>query len=393
MPLKIAQIFDCWLPDTMNWAYRLIGAMPGVETDICAPWIIANAYRLPGARYAVGPMQALINPSPPDEQTDARWAGWLTRAEGYLPLYRNWLKRRFQQQRPDLMHVHFGPVACRYRHLARALDIPLVVTFHGYDFKKVLMQRPAFRAQYKQLFDQAAAVVCGGPYGIPLLEEAGCPRGKITTIALGTQPELFKWVARTKPADRLNLLQVGTMTGKKGFMDTLEAVRLARADCPNLTLTISGERYERDLVQQMQDFIRRYNMESFVQWLDPVPSKDMPAFLSDRFNVFIQPSCTTSNGDLEGGPITVLEAQSTGMPVIATRHFNIPLLVSDGQTGLLAPEHAPGQLADHIRRFYRMQEGEYAAFSLAARKHVAMHYDMRDTALRYAALYRKILGK
>jgi glycosyltransferase involved in cell wall biosynthesis len=377
----------------MNWAYRLIRALPGVEVDICAPWILDNAYRLETARYAVGPVQRLINPAPQNEAEDARWARLLIRAEGHLPLYRTWLKRHFQANRPDLLHVHFGPVACRYLPLATGLDIPLVATFHGYDFKKVPLMRPAYREAYRTLFKQAAAITCGGPNSIGLLAEMGCPREKITPIALGTLPEVFEYVPRAKQPGRLNLLQVGTITGKKGFIDTLEAVLIAHRTCPALTLTICGERYERDLVHRMQAFIDQNDMQSYVNWIDPVPPRNMPALLSDAFDVFIQPSCTTPDGDLEGGPITILEAQSSGMPVIATRHYNIPLEVLDGQTGLLAEEHSPAELARQIGQFYAMDETEYRLFSQAARRHVETHYDMRQTGINYAALYRNILNR
>src|SRR5579863_3683906 len=48
---------------------------------------------------------------------------------GAAPFY----VRRLKKLRPVLLHAHFGPTGLRALPLARKLNIPLVVTFHGYD--------------------------------------------------------------------------------------------------------------------------------------------------------------------------------------------------------------------------------------------------------------------
>lgn len=44
------------------------------------------------------------------------------------------------------------------------------------------------------------------------------------------------------------------------------------------------------------------------------------------------------NGDCEGTPVAVIEAQMTGLPVVATRHAGIPEVVIDGETGFIVEE-------------------------------------------------------
>ena len=56
-------------------------------------------------------------------------------------------------------------------------------------------------------------------------------------------------------------------------------------------------------------------------------------------DLFLSPSITASNGDTEGGaPVAIIEAGASGLPVISTRHADIPEVVLDGHTGLLSPE-------------------------------------------------------
>ncbi|NIP81231.1 MAG: glycosyltransferase, partial [Gemmatimonadetes bacterium] len=53
-----------------------------------------------------------------------------------------------------------------------------------------------------------------------------------------------------------------------------------------------------------------------------------------------------ANGDGEGGaPTTLLEAQAVGLPVVASRHADIPWVVAP-EAGLLAPEEDPEALAE-----------------------------------------------
>ena len=54
---------------------------------------------------------------------------------------------------------------------------------------------------------------------------------------------------------------------------------------------------------------------------------------------YVQHSITALDGDMEGTPVTILEASAAGIPVISTRHAGIPDVIVDGETGLLVEEH------------------------------------------------------
>ena len=59
-------------------------------------------------------------------------------------------------------------------------------------------------------------------------------------------------------------------------------------------------------------------------------------------DVFLAPSVTASNGDTEGGaPVAIIEMSASGMPIVSTNHCDIPSVVLDGVTGLLATSATP----------------------------------------------------
>ena len=389
-PCRVLHLFHLYLPHTMNWAFRLMMDTPGTVRWVAAPWFVRNTYYTADIRPFVRPLQTALGLLPTDEWQYRRFWNLLVRAERPLAIYQKWLLKQLQVEKPDILHAHFGPLGCDYLDLSQRLGVPLVTSFYGYDYESVPFQKPAYREKYRRLFQGAAAITCAGPYGREVLLRQGCPPERLHILPMSMRPAEFPFFSREKQAGALRLVQVASFTEKKGFMDTLRAVQIALKTCPGLQLTIAGEQSDPALVRQLRAFIRDQHLENAVQWLDFVPHRELPAFLRP-FDVFIQPSCYTRLRDCEGGPVSILEAQASGMPVISTTHFDIPQEVVDGQTGLLAPEKDPLALARHIERFYGMDNETFQCFARAAAAHVRAGFDVAETGRRLRGVYEGVL--
>ncbi len=388
--MKVLHLFDLYLPSTMNWAYQIMRATPATKW-VAAPWIVLNQYYTPDFQFFTRPLQVRTGWLPATEW-QSEWAhNLVSRSEHYWPVYRNWLTKQLRKQRPDVLHAHFGPVGCHYLKMAQQLDIPLVTSFYGYDYESLPLQKPIFRQRYQELFAGAAAITAAGVFGKKVLSDQGCPPEKIHISPMSMDPTAFPWTARIKQSGQLRLVQVATITAKKGYLDTLEAVRLAVKTCPNVHLTLAGEPWQPGLVQQMRAFIATHRLEAQITWLDFLPHAQLATFLGD-FDVFIHPSHYTANRDCEGGPVAILEAQSSGLPVISTTHFDIPAEVLHERTGLLAPEHRPDVLAGFIERFYWMENDEYQRFSRQASEHITANFDVRTIGERMYKVYNSIIN-
>lgn len=389
-PLKILHLFDFYLPATMNWAHQMLWHTPGVEQWVAAPWMVKDAYFQPEFRFFVRNLQQLSGLLPVDEWAISGFSTNLIRLEKRWPLYKNWLYHQLKSDPPDVMHAHFGPVGCHYLDLAQRLQIPLVVSFYGYDFQRLPFEKPAYQRRYQQLFQQASRITSTGPLTPQLLETQGCPAEKIVPIPLSIVPASFPWHKRSKSAGQLKILQVATITRKKGYTDTLEALRLLMTRCPNIHLTIAGEQQDKKLVVEMRDLIKCHQLADHVTWLPAIPHEALAEFMGD-FDVFIHPSCQPPNRDSEGSPVVILEAQSTGLPVIATRHADIPAVVKHGATGLLSPENDPASLVQSLERFYWMDDVEFQQFSRLASNHVQANFDVKINAEKLLHLYQNLL--
>ena len=390
--MRIVHLFDVYLPETLSWLRSLLLEQNRfLSASVASPWIVQRLADEDGLETYMDPLQQALFPPLHSEWQYPYWQYAYRRVQRFLPVYPFFLEKKLRRARPDLLHAHYGPTACLYAPLARRLHIPLIATFYGFDYEKILIRRPVFYAKYRRLFEQAAAILCASRRGAAALERLGCPSGKIHIFVPSVNLAHFS-VPHSRPPKSprsLRLAQMATFTAKKGHHDTLEAFALALADCPNMRLEMVGEPADAAIVVTLRKRVAELGMGHCVTIAGPVPHREAPAYLR-QFEVFIHPSCTAPDGDHEASPMVLAEAQALGLPALSTTHFDIPERVLHGQTGLLAPERDIRALAAHIRRFYHMDASEYAFFSQNARRHAEDCLDIRHTARRMCELYERL---
>jgi colanic acid/amylovoran biosynthesis glycosyltransferase len=110
-----------------------------------------------------------------------------------------------------------------------------------------------------------------------------------------------------------------------------------------------------------------------------------------RNHIFISPSVTASDGDTEGGaPVTLIEMAASGIPVVSTMHCDIPGVIEEGVTGLLAPERDVDGLVSHIRWLLENNDS-WETMLKEGRKKMEREFDVRAQAQILSEIYRKIL--
>jgi colanic acid/amylovoran biosynthesis glycosyltransferase len=372
----------------MNWAYQLIRQTPDIQVEIAAPLLIQNHFLDPEFHYWKAPWQGK---NPENEwnisslqQLRARllfqvWEG-----------YQNYLFRQLQHDPPDLLHAHFANVGWYYSSLAQRLNRPFLISFYGYDYERLPHKKPVFRKRYQQLFRKAAGFICEGEHGAEQLIRMGCSPEKVYVIHLGIEPKEIPFWERHKSRGQLHLFQAATYTEKKGHQYTLQAFQKALEHCPNLQLTLVGEVVDQDIYQWVRNFVNTHQLGDRVHFSDFIPYSEFHQKMKD-FHLFIHPSCYAKDKDCEGGaPVVFLDVQAGGMPVLSTRHCDIPSEVIHGRTGWLCAEKDVDCLSEGIRTFYEMDSAAYFSYQEQARAHVATHYDIAESGRQLRALYQKI---
>lgn len=260
-----------------------------------------------------------------------------------LGLVSEQLKERLLQEKPILIHAHFGKSSAYALPLARALGLPLVVTYHGGDATKKANTRDSklriYNRRRKQLWDEAALILPVSDFIRGELAAAGCPPEKMIVHHNGADPSRFK------PAEKQKLiLFAGRWVEKKG-VDTLVAA-LARLgpklDGWRVRMVGDGPLKSR-LAGRLQEAGLNVELPGWI------PAETMPGQFAEAM-IHCVPSRRAASGDAEGLPIVCLEAMLSGCAVAATHHAGIPECVQDGVTGLLVAENDDAALADRLER-------------------------------------------
>jgi len=249
---------------------------------------------------------------------------------------------------PRLVHAQFGRGGALALPIARALGIPLVVTFHGGDAtKEGHYRRRLFPTIYQRrlaaLQREAALFVCVSDFIRDRLVERGFPPEKLRVIRLGIDMPGEQPVG--PPAATGGFVFAGRFVEKKGLPDLIEAMRSLAGQGSRARLVLIGDG---PLMARLKAQAASLDTVSFTGWL---PYEEVRRHMRGALAVCV-PSVTAPSGDMEGLPGTVIEAMASGTPVIATRHSGIVEAIEDGRTGLLVPSGDRAALAAAMRRLF-----------------------------------------
>lgn len=301
------------------------------------------------------------------------------------------LKSVMRQGGIDLLHCHFGTRA----HLAAALrslgliDVGIVTTFHGFDLSALIRRKG--RSHYQLLFRFGALFLPISEMWARTLRELGCDPARICVHRVGIDCALNEFRERRldlRANMPVKLISVGRLVEKKGHAYTLQALAELRRERPDLsvTLDIVGEG---ELTQSLRREVAALRLDDIVTFHGGLPHGETLALL-DEAAVFVLPSVTAGDGDMEGIPVSLMEAMARGMPVISTYHSGIPELVEDGVSGFLVPERDVAALARAIARTID-SAARWPEIGRAGRRVVESDFNRRTLGLRLIEHYRNLL--
>ena len=243
----------------------------------------------------------------------------------------------------DVAHAHFGPVGNSFRFVKKLWKVPLLVTFHGYDFSSA--PRESGANMYEKLFATVDAITVNSRYAGDVLEKLGCPAAKISQLNVGLNVAEFPFRERMiEPGGQIRICSVGRLVEKKGYEFSLRAVAKLRARQKKVRYEIIGDG---PLKEQLQTLVRGLGIGGSVIFHGAQTSDFVRRTLTES-HIFMLPSVTAADGDTEGTPVSLMEAQALGMPVLSTRHAGIPEIVADGRAGFLVEEKDAEALAERL---------------------------------------------
>jgi colanic acid/amylovoran biosynthesis glycosyltransferase len=215
----------------------------------------------------------------------------------------------------------------------------------------------------------------------------GCDPARIKVHHVGIDCTLNTFRERQLDPRRnspVKLISIGRLVEKKGHTHTLRALAQLLRKQPDLSLSLDiiGEG---DLEHTLKKEASDLGLSDVVTFRGGLPHAETLALL-DQASIFILPSLTSKSGDMEGIPVSLMEAMAHGIPVISTYHSGIPELVEDGVSGLLVPEGDDIALMRAIERMIEVAS-HWAETGRAGRETIVADFNRQALSRRLIEYY------
>lgn len=310
---------------------------------------------------------------------------------GYFPYFLKALKA----ENARIIHAHFGPAGYEAIKLSVKTNIPIITTFYGYDASKLLKIDPKWIYRYKSLFSKGNMFLVEGTNMRKQLIQLGCQDEKIRIQHLGVDLDKIAFQPRKISNDGIvKILAAATFTEKKGLIYAIEAFCILSNIYNNLKLTIIGDaradENEQAIKKKLLALVAQYQIQDKVTFTGYQPYDVLYKFFYDN-HIFLSPSVQAKDGDNEGGaPVTIIEASASGMPVVSTKHCDIPSVIIENISGFLSDEKDVVSLVNNLRILIENNE-LWPIMGSSGRKHIEQEYNLKKTIASLENKYEEVL--
>ena len=286
----------------------------------------------------------------------------------------------------DVVHLHsaLAPSSTLVRAgliagAARSRRRPVVVHAHGgrlVDFAQKQSRRRLIRMCLRPATHLIA--VSSGVAGV-LVDAVGADR--VTLVPNGVEVETFT-PASAESKGRLQVLYVGHLSERKGVLDLISASKFATSRGVDHELVLVGGRPDEgdDEHTRVLDEIKSSGDGARV--IGAVDHDDMPA-IYQAADVFCLPSWW------EAMPLSILEAMSSGKPVLATDVGDVDVLVTNGETGIIVRPQSRDELGHALVTL--LDNGDTRrTMGAAGRRRALEHFSLTRTHEQIAEIYRLV---
>lgn len=262
-------------------------------------------------------------------------------------------QRKFKDFAPSVIHCHYLTDAVFFYPFTKFCNIPKICSCYGYDVSNFPKKYGWFGKEYlKRVFEDYQLFLAMSEDMKQDLLKLGCEESKIKVHYHGINTKLFE-VERdySKTSNLFNLLTIASIYPFKGHIVVLKAIIELLRRRPEIPIKykIVGDGPEKE---KLKAVVLSNKLQKIVTFQESIQHGEEFLNLLKRANVFIHPSVTAEDGTKEGIPGAIVEAMSSGLPVISSYHAGIPSIIKDGSTGLLIKENNYTDLATKLILLY-----------------------------------------
>jgi glycogen synthase len=217
------------------------------------------------------------------------------------------------------------------------------------------------------------------------------PENRIRVIHNGVDTRKFQPAADKRRVkmelgfnpDDLTILSVGRLYARKGLFTLIESMPQVVKRFKNAKFVVSGKG-QSDEMRKLVAHAERLGVKDNIIFTGYTPDKKLPK-LYQAADVF------AFSTFYEHHPFAILEALSTGLPVVTTNVGGIPETIESGKNGFLVQPFKSSQLSDRIT-YLLEHPAEAAEMGANARKTIVEEYDWRIVVKQVLKVYNEALA-
>jgi colanic acid/amylovoran biosynthesis glycosyltransferase len=288
--------------------------------------------------------------------------------------------------KPDVIHCHFGNEAVRVTDNFSRTDIPVLVTFHGYDATQ-FDKKKNYVKKMREVFSRPNVYpMFVSDYIKKRVGQMGIDTERGYKLYLGIDLEKFVRTQFPSKEKEIHFLQVSSFAPQKGHHITVPVIKKFLEQNHNVPVkfTFGGAGgTQTDVIKKLVADLNLQDKIHFTGRLDPIEVKQW----MEKAHYFLHHSVTGPYGETEGLPTAIMEAMAMELPVLTTHHAGIPELVENNVNGILINE---GDEDAYLQKLNEMMKWSYVP---ANRTKVQEMCEIKNHTIKLIDIYKQVISK
>jgi lipopolysaccharide heptosyltransferase II len=274
----------------------------------------------------------------------------------------------------DIVHARSRVPALISYFACKASGKAFITTAHGY-YKKHLMSEAMGWGKY--------VIVASNVMAKHMMNNFGVPLERIRFIPRGVDLEHFTFRdPNSRRPESFTVGMVSRITPLKGHADFIKSVSILNRRIPRLKAVIVGEAPKEKYKESLELLIRQLGLMNTIGFLPA--TNDIPGIMKG-LDVLVSATITP-----EAFGRIIIEAQSSGVPVVATQVGGVVDVIEDKKTGLLCAPQNPKDMAEKVMELYRNKE-LWMSLALESKKSVEAYFNLGRMMDKTLAVYQEAI--
>ena len=287
--------------------------------------------------------------------------------------------------KPDIVHTHAAKAGALGRRAAYKMGVKQIYhTFHGHVFHSYFgnLKTKVFKEIEKNLAKKSTKIIAISEIQKKELSEIHriCPAEKIEVIPLGFDLTRFntdKDSKRKKFRKKWNLKEneiaigiIGRLVPIKNhsfFIDSIKEI-IKKSNFPIRAFIVGDGEEKHNLINYVRNINLDYSLDTspatfhFTSWIKEI----------DEVNSGMDIICLTSLN--EGTPVSLIEAQANGKPIVSTKTGGIKNIVLENKTALLSENNDLNSFSQNLLSLVNNSEKRQLFSKYGLEKSEEFHY-------------------